>query len=225
VLAAWIEETGHISCDFPSLFYRHLQSFCLLSRSSLPQILPRAPHYIMFSSKNGHTANGTTSLDFTTFHNTINGKSSSTKQTRHGINPATTEPNAEVPVSTPSDVDAAVAAARAAFKSWSKVPVEERQKAVSDFADAIMEHKEEFAKMLVKEQGKPLPMAQTEVDGAFGLMKEISKMSVSEEVVEEDEKRKVIVRYTPLGSSESLVPDSKLMTDHITGVVCGIVPW
>lgn len=154
----------------------------------------------MFSAQNGHTPSGTTGLDFTSFHNTINGKPSSTKQTRHGINPATREPNAEVPVSTPADIDAAVSAARAAFKPWSKVSVEERQKAVSDFADAIMDHKEEFAKMLVKEQGKPLPMAQTEVDGAFGLMKEICKQSVSEEVVEEDEKRKVIVRYTPLGS-------------------------
>jgi acyl-CoA reductase-like NAD-dependent aldehyde dehydrogenase len=112
------------------------------------------------SAVNG--ANGTTSLGFTTFQNIINGQPSPTQQTRHGINPATREPNAEVPVSTPADVDAAVASARAAFKSWSKVPVEERQKAVTDFANAIMSHKEDFAKMLVKEQGKPvrLPMSQ-----------------------------------------------------------------
>ena len=101
------------------------------------------------------TSNGAT-LDWSTFHNTINGKPSLTKQTRHGINPATREPNPEVPVSTPADVDAAVTAARAAFKTWSKVPLEERKKLVNDFADLIMVHKDEFAKMLVKEQGKPV---------------------------------------------------------------------
>jgi hypothetical protein len=48
-------------------------------------------------------------------------------------------------------------------------------------------------------------MAQNEVDGAFGLMTEMAKMSVPEEVVEENEQRKVVVRYTPLGSSNAAV--------------------
>lgn len=68
-------------------------------------------------------SNGVKKLDFTTFHNTIDGKLTSTKETRHNINPATKKPNAEVPVCTPEDVDAAIAAARKAFNSWSKVPM------------------------------------------------------------------------------------------------------
>lgn len=95
-------------------------------------------------------------LDFTTFSNVIDGKLSSTKETRHGINPATAKPNPEVPVSTREDVDKAVEAAQKAFKPWAKVSYDDRRKAVLAFADALEKEKEGFAKMLVQEQGKPV---------------------------------------------------------------------
>ena len=99
----------------------------------------------------------TSTLDiFSGFYNTINGKLTSTDKTRHGINPATGKPNPEVPVSTQQDVDKAVAAAREAFKIWSKTPWHERKKAVLDFADALEQHTDDFAKMLTQEQGKPV---------------------------------------------------------------------
>ena len=105
---------------------------------------------------NGAAANGTPSLDFSTFYNIIDGKPSKTASTRHSINPATQEPNPEVPVSTEADVDRAVAAAKAAFPAWSEVPVEERRKKLHAFADAIQAHSAEFIKLLVQEQGKPV---------------------------------------------------------------------
>ena len=95
-------------------------------------------------------------LKFTTFSNVIGGKLTSTESTRHGINPATGDPNPEVPVSTPVDVDAAVNAGRAAFKSWSKSSQDERKKAVLAFADALESYQSQFVKMLVQEQGKPV---------------------------------------------------------------------
>lgn len=93
---------------------------------------------------------------FGEYYNTIDGKLSSTQQTRHGINPATGKPNAEVPVSTPQDVDAAIDAAKRAFKTWSKVPYAERQQALYKYADAIEANAEDFAKLLTQEQGKPV---------------------------------------------------------------------
>jgi acyl-CoA reductase-like NAD-dependent aldehyde dehydrogenase len=95
-------------------------------------------------------------LDFTSFSNIIDGKLSSTSQTRHGINPATGKPNLAVPVSTEEDVDMAVAAGKKAFKSWRRTPYAQRQKAVLEFADALEQEKEKFAEMLVQEQGKPV---------------------------------------------------------------------
>lgn len=116
---------------------------------------------------NGHTngrngsngSNGTKStsnLDFTTFSNIINGKPSQTTETRHSINPSTLEENPEVPVSTKQDVDDAVDAARTAAELWGDVPVADRQKAVLAYADALDAVKDDFAKMLTKEQGKPV---------------------------------------------------------------------
>ena len=46
------------------------------------------------------------SLDFSAFYNVIDGKFSPTKETPHGVNPATEESNPEVTVSTPGPVEA-----------------------------------------------------------------------------------------------------------------------
>ncbi|KAF2141345.1 uncharacterized protein K452DRAFT_318982 [Aplosporella prunicola CBS 121167] len=146
-------------------------------------------------------------LDFTTFHNVINGKLVPTKKTRHGINPATLEALPEVPVSTPEDVDAAMDAGKAAFKLWRNTPWNERSKAVNAFAEALLEHKAEFAKLLTKEQGKPIPMAENEVDTAYTFLTTFASLQLQEEVMAEDDKKQTIVRYTPLG------------------IVVGIVPW
>ena len=108
------------------------------------------------SATNTESTNGINKIDFTTFHNVINGKLSPTSKTRHGINPATKKSNFEVPISTPQDLDDAVAAGKAAFAKWSRTTVEERRTALKNYANAILEHKDEFAKLLTTEQGKPV---------------------------------------------------------------------
>jgi acyl-CoA reductase-like NAD-dependent aldehyde dehydrogenase len=101
-------------------------------------------------------SNSATKLDFTTFRNVINGKLVSSSQTRHGLNPANKQPLAEVPIATPQDLDSAVAAARAAFKTWSQTTEPERAAAINAFAAALVEHEDEFARLLTTEQGKPV---------------------------------------------------------------------
>lgn len=108
----------------------------------------------MSSTANGR--NGIAKLDFTTFRNVINGKLVGSSRTRHGINPATKQPLAEVPIATPQDLDNAVTAAQTAFKTWSRTTVQERRAAMNAYAAAILEHKAEFAKLLTTEQGKPV---------------------------------------------------------------------
>ncbi|KAK2743782.1 hypothetical protein FQN57_004719 [Myotisia sp. PD_48] len=146
-------------------------------------------------------------LDFTTFHNVINGKLTSTAETRHNINPATGEPNAEVPVSTAADVDAAMDAAQAAFKTWSKTPWAVRQKALNNYADAVDKYRDQFAQLLTREQGKPLPAATGELMAAPATIRTIAALELLPEFVEDTEEQQIVSRYTPLG------------------VVVGIVPW
>lgn len=95
-------------------------------------------------------------LDFTKFHNIINGKLASSTITRCGINPATEEPTPEVPVATSQDVEDAIESARAAFEGWKGTPLEDRKKALQSLAAALNAHKSEFAKLLTFEQGKPV---------------------------------------------------------------------
>lgn len=114
------------------------------------------------AATNGHTnaasAGTSEALSWTTFSNTINGKLESTQKTRHSINPATGEAGPDVPLSTPDDVERAVAAAQAAFVTWAEVPYAERRAAVLAYADAIAAERESFSQMLTKEQGKPVSM-------------------------------------------------------------------
>ena len=96
-------------------------------------------------------------LDFEgNFIQIVNGKAAPTEQTRHGINPATKQPLPPVPVATEGILNDAVAAARAAFATWSHVPYEARRKATLAYADAIEAHSVKFIELLTREQGRPV---------------------------------------------------------------------
>ena len=162
-----------------------------------------APH----ASGDG-VANGTSGagLDFTTFSNVIDGKLSSTEKTRHGINPATGKPNPEVPVSTPEDVDKAMAAGKKAFKPWAKTPYAERQKAVRGFADALEKEKDGFAKILTQEQGKPIGFAYFEMDFTLQIIRTLASLELPTEEIIDEADRKILVRYVPLGLTVGIAP-------------------
>jgi len=78
-------------------------------------------------------------------------------------NPATEEVLAEVPVSTKEDVDAAVQVAKAAFDTWSHTPVPRRARVLFKYQQLLVEHWEELAALITKENGKSLGEARGEV--------------------------------------------------------------
>ncbi|KAL2850401.1 Aldehyde/histidinol dehydrogenase [Aspergillus pseudodeflectus] len=145
-------------------------------------------------------------LDFMTFHNVINNELTSTAVTRHGINPATGEPNPAVPVATQEDLDKAVQAARAAFNTWSTSSLEERRAALHAYADAIEANIDGFSKTLTMEQGKPLSQASTEVRMAGTWIRGLSSIEIPINTIEETEDRRVIQRYKPIGVAGAIVP-------------------
>lgn len=95
-------------------------------------------------------------LDFSVFHNVIDGCLFPTHQTRQCVNPSTLELNPPTPVSSQVDVDRAVKAARTAFATWSKVKIDDRKQAVINFANALAKEVDGFAEMLTREQGRPV---------------------------------------------------------------------
>ncbi|WP_216854652.1 aldehyde dehydrogenase family protein [Rhodococcus opacus] len=140
------------------------------------------------------------------FPMTIGGASVTTEGTAPVYNPATTKVIARVPVASRADLDAAVAAARAAFVTWSATPLEERQSIVAAIGDRLEAHAEEFLALLTAEQGKPRPMAEWEVYGSVAWFREIATQSLPEEILVDDSERRVISRHTPLGVVGAIVP-------------------
>src|SRR5205823_6166426 len=71
------------------------------------------------------------------------------------VSPVTGETLAEVPDASAADVDRAVAAARAAQPKWAALSAWDRAKICHAIAELIDERREEFARELSLEQGKP----------------------------------------------------------------------
>jgi malonate-semialdehyde dehydrogenase (acetylating) / methylmalonate-semialdehyde dehydrogenase len=78
-------------------------------------------------------------------------------------NPATGEVLARVPLSTAADLDAAVAAARAALPEWRAVSVPNRARKLFALREGLEARKEELARSVTTEMGKTLVDARAEV--------------------------------------------------------------
>ncbi|WP_090947895.1 CoA-acylating methylmalonate-semialdehyde dehydrogenase [Parageobacillus thermantarcticus] len=78
-------------------------------------------------------------------------------------NPATGEALAYVPISSRKELDQAVAAAKEAFETWSKVPVPRRARILFRYQQLLVEHWEELARLVTLENGKSYDEAYGEV--------------------------------------------------------------
>jgi betaine-aldehyde dehydrogenase len=74
-------------------------------------------------------------------------------------NSTTEEVMGRIPEGTPEDADAAVAAARAAFDSWSQLAVTERAAYLQRIAEGLQARQQEIAAIIASEVGMPLPLA------------------------------------------------------------------
>ncbi|MEV7544563.1 gamma-aminobutyraldehyde dehydrogenase [Streptomyces sp. NPDC089915] len=83
-------------------------------------------------------------------------------RTTEVVNPATGEVYATAPLSGQADVDAAMAAAAAAFPGWRDTTPSERQKALLKIADAFEARAEELVAAESENTGKPLALTASE---------------------------------------------------------------
>lgn len=123
------------------------------------------------------------------------------------INPATGEAFATVPRATIADADAAIAAAKAAQPAWGALPFATRAAALNRLADAIAARKDELARILTLEQGKPLPEAQGELAWTEGYLRHYATLELPDRVIQDDATGYIAVQHKPLG------------------VVVGIIAW
>src|ERR1700723_3201283 len=92
-------------------------------------------------------------------HHLIDGEPVSSAKYFQTVNPATQEPLAEVACGGEMEVNAAVAAAKAAFPRWAATPAVERARIVRRLGDLIAAHVPELARTETQDTGQPI--AQT----------------------------------------------------------------
>ncbi|HQS70698.1 MAG: aldehyde dehydrogenase [Novosphingobium sp. 28-62-57] len=141
------------------------------------------------------------------YPNLINGELVTTEASLDVVNPANEQVIGRVPACGPDELDRAVAAARAAFKTWSKTPVDDRRAVIRAMASAIEANFDELYRLLTSEQGKPHQQAQWEIGGCSAMMNAQSTLTLEETINEDSDERLSRTRRVPVG------------------VVGGIVPW
>lgn len=122
------------------------------------------------------------------------------------LNPASEQVIASVPDASEADLDAAVAAARAAQPAWAAKSLDERRAVLNAMADAILANVDELKRLLTSEQGKPHHEAEGEVIGAGYWLKGAASLDLPREVVEDSAERRVETRRVPLGVVGAIAP-------------------
>jgi len=79
------------------------------------------------------------------------------------VNPATQEVLAQVPFATDDEINAAVASAKAAYKTWKNTPIAARARIMLKLQALVREHMSRIAQTLSAEQGKTLADAEGDV--------------------------------------------------------------
>ncbi|WP_256822671.1 MULTISPECIES: aldehyde dehydrogenase family protein [unclassified Pseudomonas] len=122
------------------------------------------------------------------------------------INPATGTAFAQCPAGSLAQLDQAVAAAQAAFKTWRHSTHALRCERLLAIAEAIEQDADALARLIVLEQGKPLELALSEVMGAAAWTRYAAAQQIPVELVEETPTQRVELHRKPLGVVASITP-------------------
>lgn len=96
----------------------------------------------------------------------VGGEFRSTAETFEVTDPATGARIATAPAATAANAEAAIDAAQAGLDEWQSLPVQERIDTLHDVADAIDAHRDELVELEVRENGKPVSQAKSDVEKA-----------------------------------------------------------
>src|ERR1700722_16044368 len=124
-------------------------------------------------------------------------------------NPATGEVLGDVADGGAEDAKAAVEAARAAFSSWSKLTPHQRSAYLYDAWRIMTERREELARLMTSEQGKPLRMARNEVGYAADFLlwfAEEAKRVYGATIPSARADQRFLTMYQPVGVAAAITP-------------------
>ncbi len=129
--------------------------------------------------------------------------------TREVIDPTTGQVLAAVPEASRQQAADAVAAARAAQPGWAALAPVERAAIMHRIAALIAENAEELARIVVKEQGKPIAEARGEIGGAaefFRYYAEFARRIQGEILPSDARDEQIWIQRVPVGVVAAIIP-------------------
>ncbi len=125
------------------------------------------------------------------------------------INPATKEIIGAVPTGGAVEAEEAVTAAYKAFKTWSKKTADERYRLLMKWHQLMDENKQEIARIMTLEQGKPLTESLGEVQYANSFVSwyaEEGKRVYGETIPASHHNKRILIRKEPVGVVAAITP-------------------
>jgi len=129
-------------------------------------------------------------------------------ETRTILDPATGTVVGAAPAHTVQDLEQAIAAAEAAQPAWAALGHDARSAALLRAADAVERSAEELARLLSREQGKPLngPNARFEVGACAAWLRAAAGTALEPETVVDDGETRAELHYRPIGVVGAIGP-------------------
>lgn len=124
--------------------------------------------------------------------------------------PATDEVIASVPDGGRAQAEAAIAAAREALPGWRALPAAQRSRPLRTLADLMMRDQERLARIMTREQGKPLAESRGEIAYAASFVEWAA-----------EEAKRVYGETVPASRGDQRI----LVLRQPVGVVAAITPW
>ncbi|MFA4892429.1 NAD-dependent succinate-semialdehyde dehydrogenase [Brevundimonas sp.] len=124
-------------------------------------------------------------------------------------NPATGKVLGVVPALGEAETQDAVAAAAAAFPAWAARSARERSQILRRWYELVMAHRDDLARLMTAEQGKPLAEAQGEVAYAAGFIEwfgEEARRAYGEVIPGHQADKRIVVLKQPVGVVAAVTP-------------------
>lgn len=149
-------------------------------------------------------------MKYNAVQNFVNGEFVAVETSRflNVVSPLNGEQLSKVPLSTADELNKAVAAAKAAFPKWSKIPIKERVQVFFRYKFLLEKHLQELAQLVHEENGKTTDEAIAEIEKCIELTEFACSLPqlVTGEVLEVSKGVECRTEHVPLGVVASIVP-------------------
>src|ERR1043165_7021920 len=149
-------------------------------------------------------------MKYSPLQNYVNGKfvDASSLRTLDVVSPIDGNLLSKVPMSTAKDLDQAVKAAKAAFPSWSKMPIKERVQVFFRYKYLLEKNLKELSELVQEENGKTYSEAVAEIEKSIELTEFACSLPqlVTGEILEVSRGVECRTEHIPLGVVASIVP-------------------